>query len=313
MIWHDASGWNYGKFDDPDHPRYNFAREVDYCSGACLMMSPSLCSSSSGGFDSEFMPAYYEDTDLAFKIRHAGHKVIYQPLARIIHHEGSDVGAEPEIRSQVVSTCEPGEIPPPLARSPGHSSRAVCGAAPRRPRHGTERRLSRGQVLVIDHRLPTPDRDAGSLRMLEMVRAIRRRDHHVSFMPDDLIRSCSLSAGSSGHRRRGHPSSLLPVGPVVPEAAWRRFRPGDHLTRRDRRATHGHGAAVRAAGEGRLRHRGPPFPEGGTRGPAQARSRAAHLRGQAQAARARTGRERRLDLGGESTREGHPRPGAPWP
>ena len=31
-IWRDASGWNYGKFDDPDHPRYNFAREADYCS-----------------------------------------------------------------------------------------------------------------------------------------------------------------------------------------------------------------------------------------------------------------------------------------
>ena len=41
VIWHDASGWNYGKFDDPDHPKYNFAREVDYCSGACLMVPPS--------------------------------------------------------------------------------------------------------------------------------------------------------------------------------------------------------------------------------------------------------------------------------
>ena len=26
VIWRDASGWNYGKFDDPGHPRYNFAR-----------------------------------------------------------------------------------------------------------------------------------------------------------------------------------------------------------------------------------------------------------------------------------------------
>ena len=40
---------------------------------------------------------------------------------------------------------------------------------------------------MIDHRLPTPDRDSGSLRMLEMVRAICRRDHHVSFIPDDLM------------------------------------------------------------------------------------------------------------------------------
>jgi len=52
--------------------------------------------------------------------------------------------------------------------------------------HGEEAK-SRGQVLVIDHRLPTPDRDSGSLRMLEMIRAICRRDHHISFIPDDLM------------------------------------------------------------------------------------------------------------------------------
>ncbi len=38
MISRDGSGWNYGKFDDPEHPRYNFAREVDYCTGACVMV-----------------------------------------------------------------------------------------------------------------------------------------------------------------------------------------------------------------------------------------------------------------------------------
>ena len=100
MIWHDATGSNYGKFDDPDHPRYNFAREVDYCSGACLMV-PRALFQHLGGFDTEFKPAYYEDTDLAFKIRHAGQKVIYQPLARIVHHEGLTSGRS--VRSGVKS------------------------------------------------------------------------------------------------------------------------------------------------------------------------------------------------------------------
>ena len=40
---------------------------------------------------------------------------------------------------------------------------------------------------MIDHRLPTPDRDSGSLRMFEMVSTIRRRSHHVCFLPDDLM------------------------------------------------------------------------------------------------------------------------------
>ncbi len=40
-------------------------------------------------------------------------------------------------------------------------------------------------VLVIDHRLPTPDRDSGSVRMMELIRAIARRGHLVTFIPDN--------------------------------------------------------------------------------------------------------------------------------
>ena len=36
IIWNDATGWNYGRLDDPRKPQYNYAREVDYCSGACM-------------------------------------------------------------------------------------------------------------------------------------------------------------------------------------------------------------------------------------------------------------------------------------
>ena len=33
IIWDDASGWNYGRFDDPEKPEYNYVKEVDYISG----------------------------------------------------------------------------------------------------------------------------------------------------------------------------------------------------------------------------------------------------------------------------------------
>ena len=44
-----------------------------------------------------------------------------------------------------------------------------------------------GQVLVIDHRIPTADRDCGSLRMIEIIRAIKGRGHHVTFIPDNML------------------------------------------------------------------------------------------------------------------------------
>ncbi|PYL40519.1 MAG: glycosyl transferase, partial [Verrucomicrobia bacterium] len=93
IIWRDATGWNYGKFDDPQKPEYNYLRDVDYCSAAALMIPKSLFASV-GCFDSRYTPAYYEDTDLAFKIRAAGYRVLYQPLSEVIHYEGATGGTD---------------------------------------------------------------------------------------------------------------------------------------------------------------------------------------------------------------------------
>ncbi|HET9375364.1 MAG TPA: glycosyltransferase, partial [Chthoniobacterales bacterium] len=60
IIWRDGSGWNYGKFQDPQRPEYNFMRQMDYCSAAALMI-PKALFEELGGFDNVYSPAYYED------------------------------------------------------------------------------------------------------------------------------------------------------------------------------------------------------------------------------------------------------------
>ncbi|HTG44094.1 MAG TPA: glycosyltransferase, partial [Verrucomicrobiae bacterium] len=41
-------------------------------------------------------------------------------------------------------------------------------------------------ILVIDHHLPLPDRDAGSLRMFNILDLLQRLGHQVTFLPDNL-------------------------------------------------------------------------------------------------------------------------------
>jgi GT2 family glycosyltransferase len=93
IVWRDGSGYNYGRYDDPGKPEYNVVREVDYCSGACIMIATSLFRQL-GGFDPRYAPAYYEDTDLAFRVRQSGRKVLYQPKAVVVHHEGVSNGTD---------------------------------------------------------------------------------------------------------------------------------------------------------------------------------------------------------------------------
>ena len=57
-------------------------------------MVPKALFESVDGFDSRYAPGYYEDTDLAFKVRRAGYKVLYQPLSEVIHYEGATGGTD---------------------------------------------------------------------------------------------------------------------------------------------------------------------------------------------------------------------------
>jgi GT2 family glycosyltransferase len=85
LINRDATATLVGLFDDPSRPRYNRRREVDYSSGACLAVRTDVLREL-GGFDPAFAPAYCEDSDLCFRLRARGLRIIYEPRAVIAHH-----------------------------------------------------------------------------------------------------------------------------------------------------------------------------------------------------------------------------------
>jgi glycosyltransferase involved in cell wall biosynthesis/GT2 family glycosyltransferase len=68
-------------------------REVDYISAAALLVDKSLFMEV-GGFDLQYEPSYYEDTDLCFKIAAVGRTVVYTPQAEVVHIEGASANGD---------------------------------------------------------------------------------------------------------------------------------------------------------------------------------------------------------------------------
>ena len=93
IVWKDGSAWNLGRNEDSEKPEYNYRKEVDYCSGASICLKKEVWEQL-GGFDEYYAPAYYEETDLAFRLREKGLKTIYQPQSVGIHLEGITCGTD---------------------------------------------------------------------------------------------------------------------------------------------------------------------------------------------------------------------------
>ena len=93
IVWGTGDPWNAGRGGDPDDPAWSYPRVVDYLSGAAIMI-PRTVWQEVGGFGQEWAPAYFEDTDLAFKVRASGRRVLYVPTAEVYHFEGQTAGTD---------------------------------------------------------------------------------------------------------------------------------------------------------------------------------------------------------------------------
>ena len=195
IIFNDGSGWNYGRFADPNDPQYGFVREVDYCSGAAIALRKSLFEQF-GGFDTLYAPAYYEDTDLAFKVRQAGLKCYVQPASVVVHFEGISSGTDLASgikRYQLINqekflarwndVLKTHPAPPPKTQ--------IAVASQHR---------AKKFILVVDAVTPMPDQDSGSLRMVNLLTILVNSGCAVTFFCEGR------------HYHRGYAEKLQALG-----------------------------------------------------------------------------------------------------
>jgi GT2 family glycosyltransferase len=86
----NALSWHIGR-GEPDDGRWSEPIEADYVTGAALAVRRTTLDRH-GFLDPGYFPAYYEEAELAVRLRKAGLRVVCFPRARLTHLEAASTG-----------------------------------------------------------------------------------------------------------------------------------------------------------------------------------------------------------------------------
>ncbi len=175
IIWNDGACAGYGRGEDPLAYQFMMRRDVDYCSGAFLLMKTALFREL-GCFDEDFAPAYYEESDFCIRLHKAGYRVVYEPNAQITHYEFASTGGitgasklQQEHRD-VLCGKHPDYLQNRLANHPANVLKARTAN-------------THPNILIIDDRVPYPSLGAGYPRCSHILNTLATTAVNLTFYP----------------------------------------------------------------------------------------------------------------------------------
>ncbi|MCG8414864.1 MAG: glycosyltransferase, partial [Pseudomonadales bacterium] len=175
IIWSDGACAGYGRGEDPLAYQFMMRRDVDYCSGAFLLMETALFRKL-GCFDEDFAPAYYEESDFCIRLHEAGYRVVYEPNAQITHYEfastGGIAGASQLQQEHRNILCT--KHPDYLRSRPGNDPANLLKARTAN---------NHPNILIIDDRVPFPSLGAGYPRCSHILNTLATAPVNLTFYP----------------------------------------------------------------------------------------------------------------------------------
>ena len=179
IVWNDGEPENFGKWNKAYLPEYNYVKEVDYISGASIMIRKSIWKKI-GGFDKRYAPSYFEDTDLAFEIRKLGYKVMYQPKSIVVHYEGISNGKDLKSGIKKYQASNKKLFFEKWKNELKNQSEKYNFFNAR------DRGYYKNRILVFDNSVPNFDKDAGGRCTFLYLNLFKDIGFHITFLPNDF-------------------------------------------------------------------------------------------------------------------------------
>lgn len=174
IIWRDGTALGYGRDSHPFAPEYSYLKEVDFCSGACLLVRKDLLDRL-GGFDERYVPAYYEEADLCFALKDLGYKVMFQPDVCIVHYEFGSGSFKDASDLALANRQKFKEKWQKLLEK-----QLPC--TEKNVLYARDKRVCK-KILVIDDRVPAPYLGSGYPRTYELLQQLVDLQYVVTYFP----------------------------------------------------------------------------------------------------------------------------------
>lgn len=182
IVWKNMDVWNYGRMANPNNYEFNYLKDVDYCSAASVMIKKKTWEKV-GGFDEIYAPAYFEDTDLAFRIREEGLRVMYQPLSVVTHFEGVSCGTDIKEGTKKYQEINKKTF---FNRWQKKLDEENCDSRKSEVFLAKDRSCNKKSILYIENNVPTFDKDAGSFITFKYLKILKNLGYKVIFWPQNL-------------------------------------------------------------------------------------------------------------------------------
>ena len=161
------------------YPQVNFIYKVDYCSGCSLLFRRNKDSGELNLFDEQFAPAYFEETDFCFQLKHLQHKdVYYTPFSKVLHYNGvsynspiADAESKLKKKEELFRTN--------LEKFKNKWQKEIDAIQATTVDSRMEELYGNKSVVIFCGIIPPHDRDSGSNRLKEIIKAFIELGYYV--------------------------------------------------------------------------------------------------------------------------------------